>query len=319
VKAPAILELAQIQDLITPALALEAVRSSLLSLAAGKAVLPPAIGVETPQGEFHLKGAYLESSDYVGFKVASGFPDNPSIGLSANSGFSVALDAHTGELVALLLDGGWLTEIRTAAAGALAAQLLSRTNSSVVALIGAGVQAGYQLEALKAVRRVSEVRVWSRTARHAESFAAERIDSGVSVAAVGSVRQAVDGADIVITATPSRTPLVRAEWLSPGVHITAMGSDSPGKQELDVEVLARADVIVADQIANSVESGELQHAVAARRVDVADVVEFSDLVAGHALGRTREEQRTIADQSGLGIYDAAMVDLVMRATGRRDG
>ena len=110
-----------------------------------------------------------------------------------------------------------------------------------------------------------------------------------------------------------------AEWLSPGAHITAMGSDSPGKQELDVEVLAEADLIVADQIENTVESGELQHAVAARRVDVADVVEFSDLVAGHALGRTREEQLTIADQSGLGIYDAAMVDVVMRAVQSRDG
>lgn len=310
---PRVVRLNQIQAVVTMPIALEAVRTSLQALADGTCVLPEAIGLEVPGGDVHVKGGYLGSARYIGFKVASAFPGNAGRNLPANNGFSVALDARTGIVAAFLLDEGWLTEIRTAAAGALAAELLSRPESTSVALVGAGVQAGYQLEALRAVRPICDVRVWSRSADSAGRFAREHDGEGLSVRASRTVQEAVEGVDIVITATPSREPLVRADWLSPGTHVTAMGSDGPGKQELDIDVLTWADVVVADAIASCVRLGELQHVVPTGRLDVGHVVELSGLVAGRAVGRTRPDQITLVDQCGLGIYDAAMVDLVMRA------
>jgi ornithine cyclodeaminase len=306
------IELPAIRSALTRPLILEAVRESLIALASGKALLPRPISVEPPGGEIHLKGAWLDGATTLGFKISCGFHGNEALGVPVNSGFSFALDARTGQLAALLFDNGWLTEMRTAAAGALAAEYLSRPESATLGLIGAGLQARYQLEALRDVRSISEVRVWSRTRERAERFVLEQAAQGISVTAVESVRSAVDGADIVVTATSSRAPLIQAEWVSPGTHITAMGSDSPGKQELDVEVLVCADLIVADQVEGCAESGELQHAVKAQRIDLGDVVEFSDLAAGLAPGRTNADQITVADQCGLGIYDAAMVDLVMK-------
>lgn len=301
--------LADLQGIVTPRLAREAVVRSLRALAEGRTVLPDAMSLEVERGDVHVKGAYLDGSAYLGFKVASGFPGNANLGLAVNDGFSVALNATTGRPEALLLDSGWLTQMRTGAAGALAADLLARPDASRVALVGAGEQAAFQLAALREVREIREVYVWSRTARRAQQFAATHNDDVLRVVAVDTIESAVSNADIVVTVTASHQPLLEAGWLRPGTHITAVGSDTVGKRELASSVLARADLLVADRLEVCREVGELQYLAEVRALS--PVVEFADLITGRVQGRSDARQLTVIDQCGLGIYDASLIDLVM--------
>jgi threonine dehydratase len=307
-----LIELDTIQAAIGRADALAVVRETLRRLAAGEVTVPVPLGLQTTEGEVHVKGAAFAGSPYLVFKVATGFPGNAATGRPVNDGFIMVLDAQTGALHAQLADHGWLTDLRTAAAGALAAQLLARPDAHVAAVLGAGGQARFQLAALAEVRELTKVHVWARRSDQARRYAAEMSEQlGIEVVVADTVRAAVEAADILVTTTSSREPLVRAEWLRPGTHITAMGSDFADKQELDAEVLGRADLVVADSVRDCAESGELHHALAAGVLRTDQVVELSDVVSGASVGRTGPEQITVADQCGLGAYDAAVVEFVL--------
>jgi ornithine cyclodeaminase/alanine dehydrogenase-like protein (mu-crystallin family) len=301
-----------IRAVVTRADALSVVTEVLRKLALGEVDAPPGLGLLTADGEIHVKGAGITGSKYATFKVATTFPGNPALGLPLNDGFSVALDARTGAISAILADNGRLTELRTGAAGALAAKLLAREDASVAAVLGAGSQARFQIRALAEVRDLERLHVWARRPEQAQEYAAEMSGMlGIDVRVAGTVREAVEAADILVTTTASREPLVRAEWLRPGTHVTAMGSDFPYKRELDVDVLARADVIVADSVADCAEVGEIHHGIGTGAIRREAVVELSAVLAGTAEGRTGPKQITIADQCGLGAYDAAMAEFVL--------
>lgn len=312
------LDEATVRSLVTRPAALQAVRQALLALAEERVLMPDELALALEDGEVHVKGGHLLGSPYASFKVATGFPGNGARGMQVNDGFSVVLDARTGQLAATLYDHGWLTELRTGAAGALAADLLARPEASSVALLGAGAQARFQLDALRDVREITEVRVWNRTPARARAFA-DRVEAelGLSVAVADDVRGAVEHADVVVTTTASTQPLLSADWLAPGTHVTAMGADFPDKRELAADVLARADVVVADRVEVCARVGELHHGLADGVVDRSDVVELADLVAGRAVGRTSADQVTVADQCGLGAYDAAMAELVLSRAAAR--
>jgi ornithine cyclodeaminase/alanine dehydrogenase-like protein (mu-crystallin family) len=309
---------ATIRSLVTRLDALAAVRQALTALADERVLMPDELALALDAGEVHVKGGHLLGSPYAAFKVATGFPGNAEHGRPVNDGFSMALDACTGALAATLYDGGWLTDLRTGAAGALAADLLARPDATRVAVLGAGAQARFQLEGLLDVRQVGSVAVWNRTRARADAFAAsveEELNLPVTVA--DDVRSAVADADIVVTTTASRTPLLSADWLAPGTHVTAMGSDFPDKRELAADVLAAAGVVVADRVDVCARVGEVHHGLTDGVLDRASVVELADLVTGRATGRTGPDQITVADQCGLGAYDAAMVQLVLdRAAAR---
>ena len=200
---------------------------------------------------------------------------------------------------------------------ALAADLLARPDASRVALLGAGAQARFQLEALLDVREISDVQVWNRTPERAEGFAAAvRAELGLPVTVARDVRSAVEQAEIVVTTTASRVPLLYADWLQPGTHVTAMGADFPDKRELAADVLERADVVAADRVEVCARVGEVHHGLADGVLERAAVLELADLVVGRVPGRTGADQITVADQCGLGAYDAAMAELVLeRAAG----
>src|SRR5207244_4904977 len=204
---------AEIRELIGPAAAYAAVRDAFVALARGQATLPGVIGFDVPahQGEVHVKGAYLHGRPFYSIKEAAGFYGNAEKGLPVGSGLVLVFDATTGFLAAILFDNGYLTELRTGAAGALAADLLARRRVGMAAVIGAGSQARFQVEALALVRRPESVAVFSRTPARSAAYAREmerRI--GVPVAVAPSAQAAVEGSDVVITATPSRAPIVRA-------------------------------------------------------------------------------------------------------------
>jgi ornithine cyclodeaminase/alanine dehydrogenase-like protein (mu-crystallin family) len=289
-----------------------------------RAELPSVIHLDVPErhGEVHVKAGYLHGGPHFAVKVAGGFPDNATLGLPTADGMIVVFDAETGTPVAILLDGGYLTDARTGAAGGLAARYLAPEAIPRVAVIGTGIQARFQVEALAHVRRFEEVRIWGRDRGRAELCVADvralpTLPSPCEVRAVPSVQEAVDDAVVVITATAARAPLVRAEWLSPGAHVTAVGSDGPDKQELDIDVLARADLVVADSLAQCIRIGEIHHAVASGVLREEDVVELGDITAGRHPGRTPGDGVTICDLTGVGVQDVAAATLVMERAADR--
>ncbi|HSJ28432.1 MAG TPA: cyclodeaminase [Acidimicrobiia bacterium] len=280
-------------------------------ITAGTAVMPPIMRIDVPEhnGEIDVKSAYLPGHPGIAVKLSSGFFDNPGRGLPSLGGMMVLLDAETGVPMAALFDNGYLTDVRTALAGAVAARHLSRQDSSTAAVIGAGVQARLQLEALTLVRHLREARVWARDPVRAQSFAdAAARDLGFPVDVAGSVSHAVTGADIVVTTTPSTAPLVDESMLSPGTHVTAVGSDAEHKQELATSLVAAADLFVCDSIPQSRRLGELR-AVQAAGLEVR-AVELGSVVTGDA-GRRSPEDRTVCDLTGTGAQDTAIAGLAV--------
>jgi ectoine utilization protein EutC len=311
----------EIRGLISPTEALSAVREAFAKLARGQATLPGVLHLEIParEGEVHVKGAYLHGSPFYSIKMATGFYQNPAQGLPVGSGLVLVFDAGTGFPAAILFDNGYLTELRTGAAGALAADLLARRSIRRAGILGSGSQARYQLEALLGVRRPQEVVVWGRRPGRALAYATEmQARHGLPVTAVPTAREAVEGCQIVITTTPARSPIVRAEWIARGTHVTAVGSDGPDKQELEAAVLSRADKVVVDRLDQCRRFGELHHAVEAGALPIDRVhAELGELAAGLKPGRTSDEEITIADLTGVGVQDAAVAQHVVAEARRR--
>lgn len=312
----------EIKKLVPLSEAILAVEQAFAAYSSGKAVLPGVINLDLPefQGEVHVKAAYLEGAEHYVIKVASGFYRNPEKGLPVGNGLMLVFEAGTGRLRAILFDNGYLTELRTAAAGAVAAKYLAKNRIEKVAVIGSGVQARFQLRALSAVREFGEVKVWSRNPENVKRYVEEmkREFPGVGFYEARSAEEAVSGADLVVTATPSRQPIVRAEWLEPGVHITAMGSDGPEKRELFPEVLARADRIFCDSIKQCRELGEVHHALAAGIIGEGKITgELGEIILGKKPGRQSDNEITVADLTGLGVQDAAVAGLFLNLVENR--
>src|SRR3989442_6434323 len=238
-----------IRELIGPAEALPAVRDAFVRLARGEAILPGVIHLDVPNSgaEVHVKGAHLRDSPFFTVKVASGSYANPERGLPVGSGIVLVFDVATAFPRSVLFDNGYLTDLRTGAAGALAAELLAKRDVERVGIVGVGSQARYQLAALFRVRTPERVIAYGRSEVKATAYAREMEDrEGVRVLPAKTVEQAVRGSDVVVTVSPSRAPPGKPDWLGPGTHITAVGSDGPGKQELGVGGLRKADKNVAD-------------------------------------------------------------------------
>jgi ornithine cyclodeaminase len=221
------------------------------------------------------------------------------------------LSARTGRLEALHLDNGYLTDLRTAAAGAVAARHLARADARVAGVIGAGVQARLQMTALAKVRSIERMLVWARHGAKAEACADDLAGRlGIEAIAVNSAERLVLEADVVVTTTPARDPLVVADWLHPGLHITAMGSDAPDKHELHPAVLERADLLVCDARAQCARQGELHHALD-QGMELAST-ELGEITGGARPGRTRDDQITVCDLTGTGVQDTAIALLAWR-------
>jgi ornithine cyclodeaminase len=293
--------------------AVACVENAFQALATKPVVMPPILRLDIPEfrGEVDVKTAYVPGLEGFAIKISPGFFDNPKIGLPSTNGMMVLLSSRTGLVQALLLDNGYLTDVRTAAAGAVAAKHLSRADSSVAAVFGAGMQAQLQLEALMLVRPIRAARIWARDRNKAEltrkSLTAKL---GIRVDVVADPHVAVSGADIVVTTTPSDRPILNAEWLSPGQHLTAMGSDAEHKNEIDPAAFLRADLYVADRLSQTRKLGELHHAIAGGLVPADRVFpELGQVIAGQQPGRSSDSQITFADLTGTGIQDTAIATL----------
>ena len=304
-------ELRQCARIGLPALA--AVRDAFTWLHEGRVEMPPImhIGLDDRGGDIDIKSAYVRGLDSLAVKIASGFFGNPERGLPSSSAMVVVLSAETGFCEAVLLDNGYLTDLRTGLAGAVAAEALAPTIVRTVGVIGRGAQARYQVECLRLVRDFERVLVKARDPAREAAYAEQMTTRlGVPVTVAASLEALVRESDVLITTTPSRAPLVEAEWLHPGQHVTAMGSDLPGKQELGSAALARADLLVCDRRGQCERMGELRALLDAGG-DASKVVELGEITSGHHAGRSGAEQLTICDLTGTGVQDTAIAGFAL--------
>ncbi len=296
--------------------AVEVVERAFAALGAGKVVMPPILSMDLPEanGEVDVKTAYIPGFDGFAIKVSPGFFDNPKLGLPSLNGLMILFSSTTGLVQAVFLDNGYLTDIRTAAAGAVAARHLAPEVVTTAGVIGTGVQARLQIKAAHLVRPFTRVLVHGRDPDKAAACAADLArDLGIE-AEVADAETLVRNAQLVVTTTPSRVPLVRAEWLHLGLHITAMGADQAGKNEIDPAALAAADLYVCDRVSQCAVSGELEAARAAGLM--ADTPpELGEVITGTHPGRTAQDQITICDLTGTGAQDTAIASHAARVLG----
>jgi ornithine cyclodeaminase len=290
--------------------ALAAVEDGFTRLADGKAMMPPIMRIDVPEnnGEVDIKSAYLEGLDSFAVKMSSGFFDNYKLGLPSLGGMMILLSAKVGFPQALLLDNGYLTDVRTGLAGAIAAKYLAPNEIKTVGVIGAGVQARYQIRALKLVRDYDQVLVYNRHPERVTDYIEEMsavLDAEIIKAA--SVADVISRSDVVVTTTPAKAPFLKAEWLHPCLHITAMGSDAEEKNEIEPAVLSNADLLVCDRKSQVFRLGEHHHALEAGTISENDhIVELGEITAGRHPGRTDDKQITICDLTGTGVQDTAI-------------
>ncbi|HRY25914.1 MAG: ectoine utilization protein EutC [Geminicoccaceae bacterium] len=302
--------------------AVDCIEAGFRALAGGKVVMPPILSMAIPDfnGEVDVKTAYVPGVASFALKVSPGFFDNPKIGLPSTSGLMILFSARTGQVEALLLDNGYLTDVRTAAAGAVAARHLAREDASSAAILGAGMQARLQLQALCLVRPITRATIWGRDPTKAEAAAGELSSTlGIEVTAAFNARSSVAGADVIVTTTPATRPILMTDWLESGQHVTAMGSDQHGKSELEPACLARADLYVPDRLAQTRLMGELRSAIEAGIVPATrEFAELGAVVAGTAPGRTGADQITVADLTGTGVQDTAIATLARERAAASD-
>jgi len=280
-----------------------------------RAEVPPvgALRFTNPPGDVHIKYGYLRDEEFYVIKIASGFYENPSRGLPSGNGLMLLFSQKTGELAAVLLDEGYLTDLRTAVAGAIAAKYLAPSSVTRIGILGTGVQARLQLQLLRAVTPCRDVLVWGRNAQRAADYKADMDRDGFSVAIAGNVSDVPRACNLIVTATAATAPLILAADARPGTHITAVGADSAHKQELDAALFPKADVVVVDSVSQCADHGDLAHAVRAGLMQPNDVRELGAVIAGTAPGRTSPEQLTIADLTGVAVQDMQIAKAVYRA------
>lgn len=296
--------------LVTHELAFEAAREALVAAASTQNRVFPAVLGRTREATntFSIKSG--SADDLIGVKIGSFWADNPARGLPRHNSTIVLLDQQTGRLGAVI-EAGKVNAYRTAAADAVAADLLARTQAKVLAIFGAGNQAGFEVMALARIRPIETVLVVARPSPRSDAFVDQIGETGLEVRAV-SAEEAVRAADIVVTATPSCEPLFRADWVGPGTHLVSMGSDAPGKHELPSELLSRASLF-CDLPSQSVQIGDFQHAREEIEAGTLTVTPIGDVIEKRAPGRRFDDEITVFDSSGISLQDLYMADALIRA------
>ncbi|ANI30624.1 ornithine cyclodeaminase [Yersinia entomophaga] len=262
-------------------------------------------------GDCCIKSGYLEGDDSFVVKVSSGFYTNPSLGLSSNQGLMMAFSAKTGEPQALLMDEGWLTALRTALAGRIVAELCAPKHITAIGIVGTGLQARLQLVHLKAVINCRDVWVWGRNPEALYDYQLFAESEGFRVQITQNASQLAEKCQFIVTTTPSREPILRAKDIQPGTHITAVGADATGKQELEIQLVAKADKILVDSLAQCRAFGEISHAFQQQLLQATPISEIGEVLALNKPVRENDRQITLADLTGLGIQDVQIVKSIL--------
>ena len=315
---PEVLKLDEIKRLIDIPQLIREIEAGFVLYSEDKVVVPPVgfLHFDQPPGDVHIKYGYVKGDDSYVLKMASGFYDNAGPDLPVADGLILVFSQQTGHLKLILLDECWLTDMRTAAAGAVAAKHLAPDNVHHIGIVGTGVQARMQLELLKGVVDCQSCFIWGRDANKVQRMiedlqAREAIQAwGLDLKAATQIDELLSESQLIVTTTSSKEPLIRADQVQKGKHITAMGSDDHGKQELEADVLAKADRVVADSVSQCVDHCECFHAVKGSAVEEGSILELGDVIKNPGLGRTSDDQITVADLTGVAIQDIQIAKMV---------
>jgi ornithine cyclodeaminase len=292
---------AQIVAALTPLDVVAAVEAAFAAYSRGEAVVPPVgeLLFDEPPGDYHIKFGYLKSNDTFTVKIATGFWKNPARGLPSSNGVVLVFSRKTGELCSILQDEGWLTDIRTAAAGAVAARYLAPPNITCIGILGSGNQATLQLDYLRHVT----------TCRRARSVQVQ----GFEIEAVSSIAEVASSCQLIVTTTASREPLLHAHHLLPGTHVSAVGADGGGKQELSPDIFARAAIRAVDSRLQAALYGDASAALRQGLIRLEDLVELGQIVANPCAYQRKPEDVTLVDLTGVALQDIAVANLALAA------
>jgi ornithine cyclodeaminase/alanine dehydrogenase-like protein (mu-crystallin family) len=282
--------------------------AALKAFSAGQVTQPvrTAIEVTAGPGFFGLMPAFLHDPPALGAKLVTVFHGNERRGLTSHLGTILLLDPETGAMLSIM-DGRYITAVRTAAVSAVAARYLARRDASTLGIIGSGVQARSHLEALGQMRSLREVRAWSPTAANLTKFVSE----APAVRAVASAEEAVRGAGIIVIATSASTPVVQSEWVADGALVISLGAYRPNMREMDPELTARSRLFVDSRAAALQESGDVLLGIQEGRFTASHIMaELGEVAAGKAAGRANDREVTIFKSLGLAVEDVAAAKLV---------
>ncbi|WP_287583799.1 ornithine cyclodeaminase family protein [Candidatus Borrarchaeum sp.] len=302
--------------------AIKAVTDAYKAFALGQVEMPQVqhLDVAKYRGEVDIKSGAAENFGLIGTKIASGYYDNPKLGLPPGFAVIILLDLKTSMPLAIM-DGSYVTAVRTGAAGAVAASVLARKDAKRVGVIGSGTQGRMQVLALNEIFPLEQVKVFNINKVNSEKYAVEMSERlGIDVQAVDTAQNAVSNVDIVITAVPSKKAMVMDEWIEDGMHINAFGTDGPGKQELDPNIMKRAQAkIVVDSLKQCRVIGETQHALKQGLIQESDIyAEIGEILLGNKKGRETEEEITVFDSTGLAVQDIAAANVVYQLAKQKD-
>jgi len=316
-----VLELDEIKRLIDVPQLIQEIETGFILYSEDRVVVPPVgfLHFDQPPGDVHIKYGFVTDDDFYVLKMASGFYNNAELGLPVSDGVILVFSQQSGQLKLVLLDKCWLTDMRTAAAGAVAAKHLAAKNIQHIGIVGTGVQARMQLEMLRDVVDCQSCFIWGRNADNVQTMIADLQASetirgwGLDLKAAANIDELTSQCKLIVTTTPAKQPLIRADQVQQGTHITAMGSDDHGKQELAAELLAKADLVVADSVSQCVDHGECFHAVKDNLLEEGAILELGNVIKSPATGRTSDDQITIADLTGVAIQDIQIAKMVNHA------
>jgi len=307
--------LTQIKSVLEKIHPIQEIEEGFIAYSEGKTEIPP-VGemlFKKPPGDVHIKYGYIVDDDYYVIKIASGFFESPQSNRYTSDGLLLLFKKGTGELACTLLDECYLTHVRTAAAGAVVAKYLAPKNVDCIGIVGAGTQGRMQLEFLDSVTDCKDVMVWGMNQKELDEYKEDMELVGYNVRTTLKAEDIAATCNLIVTATPSKSPLLSADLIRQGTHITAMGSDTPEKNELDPRILQKADIIVADSISQCLLRGEIHQALKAGVLEKERVVELGNVIVNPNLQRTSEEQTTIADLTGVAVQDIQIAKAVYHA------
>jgi ornithine cyclodeaminase len=307
--------LTQIKQAVTGLDLSQAIEEGFIAYSEGRVVVPPVgeLIFEKPPGDTHIKYGYIKGDPFFVIKIASGFYENPALGLPSGSGLMLVFSQTTGIVESILLDEGFLTDLRTALAGRIAAKYLAPRKINCIGVVGTGIQARMQVDYLKTVTPCRKVLAWGRHPEHLQAYKKDMEQLGFYVRTTQEIQTVGDSCNLIVTTTPAREPLLSIDHIRPGTHITAMGSDTADKQELDAAILSRADCVVADSIAQCGQRGEIHKALDAGLLRIENVVELGQVIRDKTLGRTSNAQITVADLTGVAVQDVQIAAAVVQA------
>ena len=310
---PITLNWEQIQPFIEKMDINDAMREAFIQYSKGNAVIPPVgeLIMDQPPGEVHIKYGYIKGGNHYVIKIASGFPHNQNQNIKPGQGMMLLFNIKTGVPDAILIDNANLTDIRTAIAGAIASHALSIDNLESFAIVGTGVQARYQASYISELMNIKKIVVWGRDFLKANEVKNDLSDLDVTIET--DLEKIVKESRLIITTTSSKEPLIQSDWIKSGTHITAVGSDTPEKCELDPNILSRADLIVADSKEQNLIRGEIHQAIKRSLIDTESVVELGEIFSGLKQGRVNKDSITIADLTGVAVQDLVIAESVFKA------